>query len=226
MSDDIKFNSIGDSIVHITLPDKKKLAQAMIRFQEFYESQHEDIRGNVFTLGYLRSKGGRNKPGVNTYEGGENHDAEWSGYNFPGCALDLFIKGLFDPLTSYEKDIVEALRYREDRFYVIGTIDGEDPKDTLEHEICHALYYIEPKYKAAVDKILDQYDLRNLKKMLAHWGYCDDVLQDECHAYISADYDWLLNGTYKGDVEKFKVKIDKKIHDQLRRVRARFPIKG
>jgi hypothetical protein len=211
----MQFNIYNNNIIHLVIPTRKELAETMIRFQEFYESPFEDIRGQVFTLGYLRAKGGRKKPGVNTYEGGNHFEAEWSGYNFPGYVLDLFIKGLFDPLTTQEQDIVNALRHRTDKFYVIGTYGDNDPGDTLEHELCHALYYVEPAYKNAVDKVLQQYDTRELRKMLLDWGYCEDVLDDEVHAYLSADFQW-LQGHYK-------CLHLKKCHVALRKIRKKFP---
>lgn len=197
----------------------------MIRFQEYYESPFEDIKGQIFTLGYLRAKGGRSKPGVATYEGGHHFDSEWSGYNFPGYALDPFIKGLFDPLTTYEQDIVNALKYRQDKFYVIGTYGDKDPGGALDHEICHALYYVNDKYKKEVDAVLEQYNLKNLKKMLLEWGYCKEVLDDECHAYLSADYDWLFSEN-KADIKRLKISIDKSVHVKLRKIKKKHFKKG
>ncbi len=202
--DRLKFRSITPEIVHITLPTRNELAQTLIRFQEHYESPFPDIRGKIFTLGMVRAKGGRKKPGVASYEGGKHYTAEWSGYNFPGSTLDPFIKGLFDPLTSIEQDIVEALRYRQDRFYVIGTYGDDDPGDTLNHEIAHALYYVNADYKAAVDSVLAPMDLAGIKQMLRDWGYCEEVLDDEVQAYIGPDYAWFKENK-TDDITKYKI---------------------
>lgn len=217
----ITFKLLSDNIIHVSLPTRNELASALIRFQEYYESPFEDIRGKIFTLGYLRSKGGRNLPGISTYEGGETYPSEWTGYNFPGYVLEPFIKGLFDPLASYEKDIVNALKYRQDKFYVIGTYGDDTLSESLDHEICHALYYTNENYKKDVDVLLKSHNLKNLKKMLLSWGYCKEVLDDECHAYLSADYDWLFKDK-KEDIDKFGISIHKNLHLKLRFLKSKY----
>lgn len=199
-----KFKSIGDKIIHLQAQDAAQLAQAMIRIQEHYESPFDDIRGKIFTLGQIKAKGSRSAPGVNTYGGGIHFDCDWSGYNVPSYVFEPFIKGLFDPLTEYEKDIVEVVRYRGDKFYFIATFGDDDPKETLEHEIRHAMYYISPEYKKAVDFILKDYKLAPLKACLSQWGYADEVLDDECHAYMGPDYDWFY-AKKKEDILKYEI---------------------
>ena len=212
----IEFNEIGKNIIHIRMKDKNSLAKAMFRMQESYESPFDEIRGKVFTLGFIKSLGSRGNSGVNTYCGGNNFEADWSGYNFPSYVLDPFIKGLFDPLTNEEQDIVEVLRYKQGKFYVIGTYGDDDPAQALEHEIRHAMYYVCDEYKKEVDKVLKQYKktLEPFKKCLLYWGYGENVLDDECHAYISADYE-VFDEEYGDDFKKFKVNIPKRLHDRL-----------
>lgn len=217
----LNFKKISDKIVHITLPNYEELAKALIRFQEYYESPYPEIRGKIFTLGYVRSKGNR-KTGLNTYEGGNHFGADWAGYNFPSHVLEPFIKGLFDPLTSYEQDIVNALKLKEGKFYVIGTLEDADPRNALPHEIAHALYYTEPQYKKDVDKVLSKYDLKGLFQWLRDDGYCDEVLLDEEQAYLGPDYDWLMADLK--NVEKYKIKIPKKCHEELTKIRKRYKI--
>lgn len=206
-------------VVQITLPEGKELAAALMRFQEYYESQHPDIKGKIFTVGYLKSKGASPKKNINLYCGGTNIDALWGGYNFPDYVLEPFIKGLFDPLTPVEQDIVEALRYRQDKFYVIGI--SKDYEVAIDHEECHALYYLSDEYRKAVQNTLNKIDLTNFNKMLKSWGYAEDVLIDECHAYISADYDWIFSDNEK-DVKKYKIAIPKHIHTKLRALKEKY----
>lgn len=220
----MRFKAIANNIIHITFDDLKTLASAMCRFQEYYESPFPEIRGKIFTLGQLKAAGSRTLPGVHTYSGGNHYIADWSGFNVPSYCFKPFIQGLFDPLTSLEQDIVEALRCKQGKYYVIATCDEdgkEDPFDCVDHEICHALYYINEKYKKEVDKVLKRYDLSGLKEVLKEWGYADDVLDDECHAYLSADYDWLFNDKSE-DMEKHDVKINKNAHYALRRLKKKY----
>jgi hypothetical protein len=215
----IKFNTIGENIVHIVMPDRNTLAAAVIRFQEYYESPFPEIKGKVFTLGYIKSLGSRDNRGINTYCGNDMLNSDWSGYNFPGAVLDPFIKGLFDPLTAEESVIVETLRYRQDNFYVIATYGDTDPGDTLEHEIRHAMFGISDAYKKEVMKQIDKYkkELVPLRKVLSSWGYADEVLDDECHAYMSCDHDYFFEN-FTADVKKFKVTPVPKLRDVLNRL--------
>lgn len=209
-------------IVHIVGESYATIAQALIRFQEHYESPHDHIRGQVFTLGQVRAAGRRTETTVNTYEGGENYDTDWSGYNFPGYVLKPFVQGLFDPLTDLEDDIVEAVKYNDlDNIYVIGTAGEDTTLSALDHEVCHALYYLNKKYQRDVNKALETVDLKNLKKMLVQWGYNKDQLLDECHAYLSADYDWLIT-KHADDMVKYDIDIDKKVHEKLRKVKKKY----
>ena len=221
MKDIIKFNSISENIIHITLPNKKLLAETLIRFQEHYESPFDDIRGKIFTLGYVRSRGNR-QTGLNTYEGGKNFRPDWSGYNFPSSTLEPFIRGLFDPLTSNEKDVVNVLKYKTGSFYVIGTVEGVDPREALEHELCHALYYVNKEYKEQCDNILKDYDLTFFFKWLEKIGYCQDVLLDEAQAYLCADYDHLLSR--KEEFEDHPFDIPRECHERLKEVREKISL--
>jgi hypothetical protein len=194
----------------------------MMRFQEHYESPFPEIKGKVFTIGQMRAAGSRRNKGVHSYEGGNHFDTDWGGYNWPSYALDQFVRGMFDPLTSLEQDIVDALKCKQGNYYVIGTYGEEDPGGAIDHEICHALYYVNSKYKQEVDKVLYRYrkQLEPLKKALLEWGYVDTVLDDECHAYMSADYDW-FHKEKKEDIEKYGIKIDRKLHEELRKIKKK-----
>lgn len=178
---------ICPNIYHIKILDRKERASAMIRFQEHYESPYPDIRGQIFTLGQVLSKGSRSAKGANTYCGGNILDSDWSGYNWPSYILDPFVRGLFDPLTPHEQDIVNTFKRNTSRFYVICT-DGEA---ALEHEIMHGLFYTQLDYKRKVSKILSKVKLDPLKKYLKSIGYDDSVMLDECQAYLGADFEWI-----------------------------------
>lgn len=217
----MKFNSISPQIIHMTMEYRDDLAGAMIRFQEYYESPFPDIKGKIFTLGQIKAKGSRNNPGVNTYCGGVTFGADWSGYNVPDYAFDPFIKGLFDPLTDAEKDIVEVVRYRTDKFYFIATYGDDDPGESLEHEIRHAMYYIDAGYRAEVISTLNEFNLVALKLCLKSWGYAEEVLNDECHAYMGSDYHWFF-GNKDEDVKKFGIKVDSSISDRLNDIADRY----
>lgn len=219
----IDIECLGEHIIHISMDDKNELAETMMRFQEYYESPFEDIRGKIFTLGYLKSKGSRSKPRVNAYCGNSLLEAEWDGYNFPSSVLDPFIKGLFDPLTKNEQALVEMFRYRTDEFYVIATYGDQEAVNTLEHEIRHAMYGLSEGYRNEVNKALNEFrvQLEPLKKCLSHWGYHTDVLDDECHAYMGADHDYFFRN-FTDDVSEFKIVEVPKLRDKLNRIAKKY----
>lgn len=211
----LKTRKISDRIVLVSADSQVELCRTFMRFQEHYENP--EFKGKTFTEGQLRAWYASNSDsGASTYE----HDV--FGFNIPSFVLDPFIKGLFDPLTPLEAELVSLFRYRQDNFYLIGAQeDGIDQAfNALEHEICHGLYFTEPAYRKAclaiVDKHRSELDpvLEYLKKKLYH----PDVFDDECHAFISADLDWLKE---KRGVDALHLRPAQKA---LRKVRARFPV--
>jgi len=195
-------HQITDHITHLEYVCGRTVSLAFMRFQEHYEGP--EYRGKIFTIGQYKSWYAQ-KHGGNTYE----HD--WGGFNIPDWVLKPFIQGLFDPLTEAEEEIIELFRYRTDKFYVIGT--GVGNEEAIDHEICHGLYYTIPKYRAAVDAALDEWDLSEVEDWLRSKKYCEEVLKDECHAYISADSEYL------GDQG---VTPCEELHKKLRKIKSRF----
>lgn len=153
------------------------MANSLVRFQEHYESP--EWRGKIFTLGQFYEW-------YSEFKGGYTYADDWSGFNFPDYVLKPFINGLFDPLTKVEKKIVKLFRYRTDKFYVIGSANDSD-KEVFPHELAHAIYYTNDKYREKVNSHLQQYNLHSLKNWLKSKGYCEEVLDDECNAYLACD---------------------------------------
>ena len=174
----MKVKQITKEIICLQFRTTKELCKTFLRFQEHYESPK--FRGEIFTLGEYRDWYAKEN-GAFTYED------DWEGFNIPSSVLEPFIKGLFDPLTREEQKLVNMFRSRTDRFYILGIAK----KGPLDHEVCHGLYYTNDGYQKAVNKVLDAYDLSELEKFLKEKGYCQEVLRDECHAYICEDADWL-----------------------------------
>lgn len=131
--------------------------------------------------------------------------------------LQPFYEGKFDPLSDKEKGFLELFRERDGLFYIIGTHDDAEP-ETLKHEIAHGLYYTAPEYRQEADAVLAKVDLSKIREDLLETGYSEEVLQDEAHAYLLADYgklkadglvnwrhrlaSWKLNRIYKRHFRK------------------------
>jgi hypothetical protein len=155
-----------------------------LRVQEYYESP--EFAKTIFTIGQYLSW-------YSEYEsGGATYTEDTQGYNVPSWTFAPFIQGLFNPLTEEEAELIEAIRYRTDKFYVIGAYEGSDP-DVEVHETAHGLYFTNESYKAEVDAIMAEHDLSALEEYVRDQGYGEHVVRDECHAFIVATAEWLTD---------------------------------
>ena len=166
---------------------QEELGLTFMRFQEYYESSNIDFRGKIFTQGQLR------RWYSETY-GSNSYHSHWIGFNFPSKVLTPFKEGLFDPLTVEEQRLLDLFKYRSDDFYIIGAQSSA----TLRHELSHALYASNPKYRDEINKFLNKNKnkLKQTIKYILGKGYCEDVLYDEIQAYITDNDDnELINNT-------------------------------
>lgn len=200
----MEINKITQQIIQVICEDQLALTSLFLRFQEHYESPK--FRGKIFTLGQFRDWYAREN-------GGFTYHTDWNGFNIPSYVLEPFIKGLFDPLTDEERQFLDLFKDRTDKYYIIGT--HEDASGTLDHEVCHGLYYINSEYQKEVDQVLFEMGdlLIPLKQWLLKSGYAVEVLEDECHAYVSADWKWLK--------EKHSIEIPEEYHKQLRAIKEK-----
>jgi hypothetical protein len=166
--------------VWISADSQDELGLTFMRFQEYYESDNPKFRNNIFTVGQLRHWYSE------TY-GANNYHSTWIGFNFPSRVLIPFKEGLFDPLTPEENRLLELLRYRKDEFYIIGAQNNS----VLRHELAHALYSSNVKYKIEIDNFLYKHrsKLNKTNQYILSKGYCKDVLNDEIQAYITDNDD-------------------------------------
>lgn len=171
--------------VLIKASSQKELAKTFMRFQEHYENPV--FKNQIFTCGQLKEWYGI-RYGADTYV------RDWSGFNFPSNILLPFKKGLFDPLTKEEKNLLKLFKYRHDKFYIIGAQDNS----VLRHELTHALYFSNSEYKKNIDEIFIKYH-KKLSKVIRYIidkGYHKDVVYDELQAYISDnDNEFIISNT-------------------------------
>lgn len=174
----LKFNS-----VLIKAPTNELLAKTFMRFQEYYESPH--FKGQIFTIGQL-------KEWYSATYGADTYIKDWTGFNFPSHVLDPFKKGLFDPLTIEEQELLDLFKYRHDNFYIIGA----NAEETIRHELAHALFAYDQNYKNKINHLCKMYnkELKPLSKYLIDKGYHNEVINDEIQAYITDnDNEFILN---------------------------------
>lgn len=178
-----KIIKISSNIIQLNYRTPQELCNAFCRFEEHYESP--EFKGKIFTLGQY-------KEWYCDRYGAWSYNSDWSGFNLPSESLQPFFKGLFDPLSEAEQEIVDLFKTKEGKYYVIGTSDKSDP-DVLEHEVCHAMFSCFDNYKKDVLTVLNKKtkSLEKLKKHLLDIGYADSVLLDEVNAYICESSSYL-----------------------------------
>jgi hypothetical protein len=176
----LKIKSQPYNSVWISADSQEELGRTFIRFQEYYESPNPEFRGKIFTLGMVRQWYSV-KYGADTY----HHD--WTGFNFPSRILLPFKQGLFDPLTSEEIELLNLFKYRHDNFYIMGAQNNA----TLRHELSHALYDSNEKYRNEIDSYIkkNKRGLAKTKKYILDKGYAEEVLNDEIQAYVTDNDD-------------------------------------
>jgi len=169
------FNSVW-----VCADSQEELGNTFIRFQEYYESPNKDFRNKIFTVGQVRAW-------YSIEYGADTYHHDWTGFNFPSQILEPFRKGLFDPLTSEEKYLLDVLRYRHDNFYIIGA----QTQAVLRHELSHALYSYCVKYKISIDQLCHKYkkDLKKISQYILDKGYDTSVINDELQAYVTDNDD-------------------------------------
>ena len=188
-----KLKEIYEGIFLVTIEDRYDLAMTFCRVQEYYESPFKQIRGKTFTMAeFQRIYAKKIGDGVFSYP------AHWSGFNVPGNIVDELMSIAFEDWGN-EYDLVmdgihwkitdEYESYNETSpYYLIGA--GPKDKNTINHEICHAIFYLDKTYRARVKEILKGLNkslLSRFKSHLRDMGYSNHVLEDEVNAYICFD---------------------------------------
>jgi hypothetical protein len=213
-----KLKEIYKGIFLVTIQDEYDLAMTFCRLQEYYESPFKQIRGKTFEMDeFQRMYAKKFGDGVFTYP------ADWGGFNVPGNVVDEFMSVTFPDwgnkydcvISDIHWNITEEYEsYNETRLYYLIGARPKD-KDTINHEICHALYYLDKDYKFRVDYIISSLDtklLNHFKSELLDQGYSKGVLIDEVNAYMCFDSSYLLtskklNKREKKNFDEVKTKL-------------------
>ena len=175
------------NVYAMVIADKYDRAMLFCRYQEFYESPFDNIRGKYFTLEeYMRQYTKHYNADMFTYP------SDWEGYNIPSHVLSKAVER-FENDTYYDM-LMQDVYYTckedcNDKFYLIGT----DKVDSLvmKHELAHALWYVNKKYKTSAQRLVNaipKEDYAKLYMKIKKMGYADDVIDDEIQAYMSTTW--------------------------------------
>jgi hypothetical protein len=168
---------VAPQVLHLEFNNQVEMGEAVFRFQEYFESpkfKNKIFSREEFKEWYYKE----NNTQEFTY-------TEVDAFNFPSNILKPFFAGKFDALVPAEKSMLDLFSHMPENFYVTMSVKGGDP-DGFEHEMSHALYFLDKEYRDRVDAVLVKYDLRPLQQFIVKtWGdYHEDVLQDEAHAWL------------------------------------------
>jgi hypothetical protein len=190
-----KVKEIYPNIFCAMIDDSYDLGMLFCRYQEYYESPINKIRRNYFTLPELMREY-RKFFGRNYF----SYPEDWVGYNIPSEIL-LTSAVLFHDETEYDEimfDIVNycqsKLKFNQSKWYLIGA--GSKDVKIMNHELAHAFYYTNQKYRDTMFNLLtevDKKDFKKLCKILLKLGYVDfeEIIMDEAQAFLSTG---LING--------------------------------
>ena len=194
----MKVNLVSNNIMHFEFEKQKDLSLMFFRIQEYYESQHERIKGHSFSVWDFINEHMDDKGNIEYF-------SFWEGFNYPGYVLKDWMKLQEQdghPYTQSERIMINEIRSFIDMtrpFYVIGTLAGDKP--TYKHEIAHALFYLDSEYRIDMLDIISEMPFsleRKVEKALDEMGYASDVLIDEMQA-------WLSTSKYKELIKEFQL---------------------
>lgn len=176
MSIRIAKSKVGKGIYLLRFKTQYQLTATFLRVQEHYELPR--FHGRIFSLEQYMDWYAERYGNFTYYQ-------DWSGFNVPSTAFQPFYEGKFDPLSEKEKQLLGLFKDLRERFYVIGVYDS-GAKDSLTHELAHALFFIDDGYREAVHEAMRGYDTSALARQIAEAGYAKHVIPDEIQAYIVA----------------------------------------
>lgn len=160
------------------------LAMHFLRVQEFYECPNPRFRGKAFRILDYHEWYSKKHDNAFTYP------QDWCGFNVPGEALrKLYIETRIPDFNKYDFPMGEFVRKMEKRqfndpYYLIGHIKGDEV--TLNHELAHAHYALDIKYKDVQDENVFKCNIApQMQELLLEWGYSEKVINDEIQAYLS-----------------------------------------
>jgi hypothetical protein len=190
-----KLKQVHPKVFLVTMNDSYDLTMTFCRIQEFYESPFKEIKGKNFNMTkFQRLYAKRN--GENFF----SYPIDWSGFNIPSETIDKFFNCFYADFDKHDYNIYDRIfedihlnienQIKEgDKYYIIGSEPKN--KDTINHELSHAFYYLYPEYKKEADKIIRKIPkiiFDKMKKTLFDLGYNSKVIKDEIQAYLSNDY--------------------------------------
>jgi len=198
---------IGSQILFVECETTKELVLSFFRTQECYESPHKKLRGHAFSIEEFLEV-------LVQDDGTFTYFTDWAGFNFPGDVYKKWIANIVP--TKREilvfREIQEKVDYNRP-FYVIAALKNDSA--TLDHELCHALFFLDKDYRKKVLKLIEELPEKvrqKAKKTLLSRGYDSSVVPDEIAAYFQDKEESVILENLGIDPKKH-AKVIKKFRD-------------
>jgi len=184
----IKLDIINNNILLFKFKNMREISLTFFRVQEYYESQSDKFLGKKFSVfDFLKENMDNN--------GFLSYFNMWEGYNIPGHIFNEWIELFkYDEFTEFEQDLFNLVikhRPKEGMYYIIAALEKD--ARTIDHELAHALYYLNPCYRTDVSVLTNSLELhfpdhvKRLKKYFKELGYHKNVYDDEIQAYLATE---------------------------------------
>ena len=180
-----------------------ELSATFMRLQEFFESPFETIRNQYFSREYFEDLYAAKYGNFTYYQ-------DWAGFNVPGDIINDFFEIFKYNLSFKEINLflnIKQFRNSFENIYLVGVTKKHRNKNRFLHELCHAIYYLNKKYKDKSDKLIKNMPKElylQLITILKNWGYTKEVLDDEINAYLSTSDNKYLQDSFFIDTELYK----------------------
>lgn len=182
---------LSPGVIHLKAKSQYEISAPFMRLQEFYESPY-GVRGKVFSLEEYMDIYAAKKGNFSYY-------TDWAGFNVPGNIVDRFFELFGDfldkELTMWDQILEETAKEdgeHNGKYYLIGTYSA----DCIDHEHCHALWYLYPQFRKQSRTLLAKLPVtlrKAVNEYLAETGYHKGVFEDETNAYLSTSSMWEIH---------------------------------
>jgi hypothetical protein len=183
MKIDYKIEEVKPGVFAVVVPDTYDRCMLFLRVAEYYESPNIKFKNTNFNIWEF----------IKQYQGGSfSYTRDWDGFNVPlKVARECMSHELpwSTPYDLHMAKILTHINYKLKDGYIIG-VDSLY-SDTMKHEICHALYYLNEDYRDKVKKLIsdiDPMDYFTMRENLISIGYSQEVITDEIQAYLIASH--------------------------------------
>lgn len=174
-----ELKEVYPGLFYLQFHNKYECASTFMRIQEYYESPHPEIRGQILDLELFMDMYAK-------YNKNFTYCTDWDGFNIPGHIFMDFFLLHFNPLLRKERElkyrVLQALNMTKMRFYVTASYDP----DIMYHEVAHGLWYLNPIYRIEMKQLVDEMPDKLREKFtrtLLKMNYSADMIEDEIQAY-------------------------------------------